>query len=883
MADSSLINIGLSGVRAHQAALSTTGQNITNANTEGYTRQRVNLEAQVSAGTGIGVQGVRVEGIERIYDEAAVRQLRLDTSVSGRLGTMSQQIEQIDSLLADEASSLNRGFEAFFAAMQSAANSPSSLPARELVLAESQGLVTRFQSLDGRLREQQAAVNRQIGSEVETINQLAASIAELNARLGPMTGSDGNTNALLDQRDELLRELAGHVDIRTVPEGELGMNVFVGKGHPLVVGNNVQRLGVSADGDLQVRNRDGSALVGVGVNGGSLAGLLDFRDQTLQPVIDELGRLALAFAGTINQTHAQGVNLRGEYGGNLFADLNSAAAMSARVSPANRAGNDTTADLAVRIDDPAALVASDYRVSFLGAGGETFEVRRDSDGAVLARGAVGDARPVLVSFDGLALEIGPGQIGPGAEFRISAAGNGVGDLAVAIGDPRDLALASPLAVQAGNGNTGTGSISLAGATDVDAPLYGADGELVPPLLVRFTSPNSYEVLDNSDPTSPRPLEPPLWGLPFVPGGQQPLLPDGDLQLLVSDGLDGNALSDSVAQTATLDPVANGFAAETISVYRADPALGSRSLQETVAITPGMSARAIAAALEQVDGVSAAARTQVEISGLRDNGLGQPLTVAVNGESLSLPAGASLGDLADAISANGALSQAGIRAVSDGETLTLTALRGDDLSIHVAGDVSEGLTLTDQTGRSVTLDGSGPGGGYETVTVGGSVRLLMDGDVRLESDSVSPGGGLFSDEPQGVPAGLGLQATLSGRPQAGDVFAIDFNGAGNLDNHNALAMAALQIDPSVGDPPANFSETYTSIVEKVGIRTAQLRADTQAAEALLAQSVARRESVSGVNLDEEAANLIRFEQGYNASARVMQVAREIFDVLLGAVG
>ena len=84
-------------------------------------------------------------------------------------------------------------------------------------------------------------------------------------------------------------------------------------------------------------------------------------------------------------------------------------------------------------------------------------------------------------------------------------------------------------------------------------------------------------------------------------------------------------------------------------------------------------------------------------------------------------------------------------------------------------------------------------------------------------------------------------------------------------------------------PANFSETYTSIVEKVGIRTAQLRADTQAAEALLAQSVARRESVSGVNLDEEAANLIRFEQGYNASARVMQVAREIFDVLLGAVG
>ncbi len=98
----------------------------------------------------------------------------------------------------------------------------------------------------------------------------------------------------------------------------------------------------------------------------------------------------------------------------------------------------------------------------------------------------------------------------------------------------------------------------------------------------------------------------------------------------------------------------------------------------------------------------------------------------------------------------------------------------------------------------------------------------------------------------------------------------------------MALADLQVRPVLGDPPISFSEAYSGIVERVGIRTSQARTDAEAAQAMLAQSVARRESISGVNLDEEAANLIRFEQGYNASARVVSVAKEIFDVLLGAV-
>lgn len=880
MSDASLINIGLSGVRAHQAALATTGQNITNASTPGYTRQRVNLETQVSNGPGVGAQGVTIQGVERIYDAAAVGQVRSDTSSKARHDEILGQISQIDSLLADETSSLNRGFERFFDAVQSAADAPTSLPARQLVLSESQGLVAQFRAVDGRLRDQLQTVNQQAEGEVSEVNRLATAVADLNARLAPMRADDPSTNALLDQRDELLRRLAEHVDVTTVAEGALGVNVFVGKGQALVVGSNVTALELSAAGQVQIQSRDGGARTPVDVHGGSLGGLLSFRDQTLRPVLAETGRLALAFAASVNEVHAEGLSLRGEFGGSLFADVNAAAVQASRVIAGNEAANRSDVDLALRVDDPAALAASDYRLVF-DATASSFAVRRDSDGSVVASGSVSPGAPAQVSFDGLTLSL-DGVVQAGADFLLSAAGSGVAGLSVAVGDPRDLALASPLAVATGDGNRGSGRLAVSALTDSANPLFSGDRELVPPLLVRFTSSTSYEILDNSDPLDPTALSPPLWGLPYASGGQQPLLPEQGQQLLVSEGQDSGALPAAVAQSPDLQPAANGYDTETVRFLRTDPGSDAVSDIEQVELQAGTSARAMAAALQQVEGVTAAARTDLTITELRDNGLGQPLTVAVNGEALVLPAGSGLTDLADAINASSTLGAAGITATSDGTSLNLVAAYGDDLTLHVAGDVSDGLTVADASGATLNLAGSGPGGPYDTITVGGSVRLLLDAELTVESDSGSPGGGLFSAAPTALPAAFGFQATLSGRPEAGDSFAIGFNDAGNLDNHNALALASLQTSPTLGDPPVTFSEAYSSIVELVGIRTSQARTDAQAAEGLLQQSVARRESISGVNLDEEAANLIKYEQGYNASARVVSIAKDIFDVLLGAV-
>ncbi|WP_339485877.1 flagellar hook-associated protein FlgK [Pseudomonas sp. EL_65y_Pfl2_R95] len=131
-------------------------------------------------------------------------------------------------------------------------------------------------------------------------------------------------------------------------------------------------------------------------------------------------------------------------------------------------------------------------------------------------------------------------------------------------------------------------------------------------------------------------------------------------------------------------------------------------------------------------------------------------------------------------------------------------------------------------------------------------------------------------------------SVSGRPENGDTFSIDFNTGGVSDNRNALKLVDLQnqqtigIDPTVtGSTGLNFTDGYGDLVERVGTLTAQARQDSDATSSILKQATDNRDSLSGVSLDEEAANLIKFEQYYNASAQVIQVARSLFDTLIGA--
>lgn len=128
-------------------------------------------------------------------------------------------------------------------------------------------------------------------------------------------------------------------------------------------------------------------------------------------------------------------------------------------------------------------------------------------------------------------------------------------------------------------------------------------------------------------------------------------------------------------------------------------------------------------------------------------------------------------------------------------------------------------------------------------------------------------------------------TINGTPQAGDTFTLGQNTAGTADNRNALKLIDLQTQKTVGvgaaGTGATYNNAYSGLVEQVGSLTAQVRVNADAAETVLTQAQNNRDSLSGVSLDEEAANLVQFQQYYNASAQVIKVAQSLFDTLIGA--
>jgi flagellar hook-associated protein 1 FlgK len=128
---------------------------------------------------------------------------------------------------------------------------------------------------------------------------------------------------------------------------------------------------------------------------------------------------------------------------------------------------------------------------------------------------------------------------------------------------------------------------------------------------------------------------------------------------------------------------------------------------------------------------------------------------------------------------------------------------------------------------------------------------------------------------------GFDFTVSGIPQDGDELIIENNVNGSGDNRNALALAGLQTENLLNGGATSYQGAYGSLVADVAVKTSQAESAAKTGQVLLDQSIAARDSVSGVNLDEEAANLIRYQQAYQAAAQVISVADQMFQVLLNA--
>ncbi|MEG4314296.1 flagellar hook-associated protein FlgK [Pseudomonas sp. FIP_A4] len=475
MAD--LLNIGLSGLSASKTQLSITGHNISNVNTPGYTRQDATQATRLAQFSGAGYigSGTTLVDVRRSYSEFLTSQLRSSTALNSDVAAYKSQIDQLDSLLAGTTTGITPALQSFFSALQTAAEDPANIPARQLVLAESEGLARRFNTVYDRLAEQNAFTNKQMSAVTDQVNRLASSIGSLNEAIAVAAANGKQPNDLLDAREEAVRQLSTYIGVTVVPQDDSSFNIFIGSGQPLVVGSSVARLEVvPGQGDPnrhEVQFISGGSRQGITsqISGGELGGLIRYRSEVLDSTMNSLGRLALAVSDQVNSQLGQGLDLKGNVGTALFGDYNDPALAKLRVNAFS--GNSSNAQPALNITQTNLLTTSDYLMEY-GAGGYTVRRLSDSQPMTVTTNADGSLSITDKSGRDQGFQIVPGTPAPavGDKFTLQPTRRGATDITAVLDQADQLAFAAPMRAEGNLQNSGTGVIGQPDLVNGPSPI-----------------------------------------------------------------------------------------------------------------------------------------------------------------------------------------------------------------------------------------------------------------------------------------------------------------------------------------------------------------------------------------------------------------------------
>ena len=471
---SSALNIGSLALNANLSALQVIGHNIANVNTAGYSRQTVEMRSagyQSMGGFYLG-RGVELGTVARMHDAYLTREAQLSSSVASADSERMARLAQLENIFPTGESGLGAAMNDLLNAWSDVASAPTNMAARSVVIGRGEEIASRLRDTAGQLDILTTSARQQVGDTVNNINRLAADIAKINQTILENQGNAGEPNDLLDQRDQLIGELSKLVQVSTVNADDGRVHVFVAGSQPLVLGSGAARLAVvpdSTDGSQQriqfqqgssTMELDGSAL------GGKLGGVVQFIDEDLKDVTNQIGRMALALATTVNTQHALGVNLQGGTGEPFF------------VPPADVAGlpvptNTGNAVMHAEVSDPTALKPSDYQVNFTATG---VDIVRLSDGQISSFAGL------PAELDGLSFQIDSGAAATGDGFLVRPFAAVARNMQMAVSAADRLAAASPVMVTPGSGNTsGMGIVSLypvepsANLTDPVTLTFLADG------------------------------------------------------------------------------------------------------------------------------------------------------------------------------------------------------------------------------------------------------------------------------------------------------------------------------------------------------------------------------------------------------------------------
>lgn len=500
----SILNVGARALMANQTLLQTTGNNIANVNTPGYSRQSAVLQTVQGQFTGSGYigKGVDISTIQRNYSEFLTRQSTLASATDSADNIRAGKLQLLGGIFEGGSNGLGAAINDMMNAFSDVASAPTDLTARTVALTRVSETASRMRASSQRLDDLQLGVAQELKEKVSAINTLAQKIANVNDQIANAQGKGQPPNDLLDQRDQLIRDLNQFIQTTSIPATDGSVGIFIGGSQALVLGNTVSPVVLVGDDYKDplknklaiIRNKQPVVLDDDALAGGEVPGLLRFQNTDMAEGRNLLGRLTLAVSTKMNEQQSLGLDLDGNIGTNLFTPTKFTTSILQPSAPAQTNLAVGASNFSLSVDDVSLLAASDYELTFSGATNGV--ITRLADGVVIPFDFAANGLNTI-TVDGLSISSDGTAAAVNDRILIKPFSTSASNIRAEFSSPRALAVASPVAGKMGTINTGSLQLaSLQARTNPPAVETTATS-----VVLTFTDANHYTRSDEGDVTS----------------------------------------------------------------------------------------------------------------------------------------------------------------------------------------------------------------------------------------------------------------------------------------------------------------------------------------------------------------------------------------------
>jgi len=935
------LNIAKEALLTHQAAITVSGHNVANVNTPGYSRQVLDLTTSIATPTGVGFfgNGVRGDAVLRQYDKFMVQRMMNQNATINNLTTQQQSMRVIETTFNEVPGlAVNELLGKFWESWQSLSNNPELSSNRLTVVQQADLLNTQLQSMSAELTQTKFDTGVSLKSAVEDVNALTKELADINTKITSSETSKQQQNDLRDTRDNLLTKLGGYLDINYFESSDGAYTIMMNDGHSLVTkneawsldwtGNTMQWVNVDSNGNSTRTNLDSATAVG-----GSIGGLLEINKQLAEGDPDNyLGRLnalANSLIREVNQQHTQGVGLVSFSGELTSAELAQDATLLHTTVDARTAAN--TLEAGALSVNGRSIGRIDGSISTYGlATGKTANAAQainEASAGVLARMTTQVA-------GGAVTAMAAGEVGTVLNFTI----NGVAvAYTVQAGDTAQATLAQNIKVAI---NTAITAYNDPTATPPNVPKVtitadvgnGTNGGALNSIILKNSNrgdESSIVISGAADTATEAKL-----GLTDNTYQADSDNNTGELSLFSNNGpivIDGGADDTKMAEL--------GWAG---TVSYSNQAATTPAADTTVTFT--LNGKSISAAVLAVDTpaqvaakVVAAINTWSDTTGVKakvgdgTNG-GPPDSIVFTSETSDIFVPGSSVSTGDAtILGFSSIDQKGVASAdenpgdgkliyrdsddhvvqnslmgldfadtlkTDGGSFDLW-LYNKDGSLALAQPVSIDLT------RAYTLDDVKDTINLSITNATGQSSPWVNASVVANQLVLTPDSShnfAFGNDTSNFLSAMGINTFFKGHSAGtiginqaildnlNNLAAGQVNSYGEIfpgDNKNALAITSLQRDETItytgqGARTDTLDGFYNSLIAEIGLKGRNVSSDLEYNKLVYDQLSEIRDATSGVSLDEEMANLIKFQHAYSAAAKLISTSDEMLKTLLDSV-